>query len=402
MRSSLLVLLFVGVAHADGHPGETTILAKPGWDGMHHYACWQSEATTLCERCSIVDGNTRCTTALDETDRSRLAGENIVPANLPLELHSTAADGKVSVLVCRDDNKGGRSCLRCNPNEPCHGDLTSDELATLTLHNIVPSNPPEKRYTVATEKGGLRFFYCRPDNACDRCALQNGAEVCTKSVTAEDQEQMSKAGVAMTNPLEEAKPSAAPPPARDEPYEHKPRGFSFALELGAFDSGDGKNIYSTGLGRGWMLGYSMFEFRIESYDLADQTKTYDNVANASGRAGIYSLVARPTVFTAGPIQLVGTIGVALVTRPSLRDDPDDVDSDIVHLREQWGGALVIGGGVRIYDLVTVDVRAYPTAWSGISGNRAEADDSGKLVMTPLADSPGGVPLSINAGIGLSF
>lgn len=328
--------------------------------------------------------------------------QQVVPPNAPVEIRSTEADGRTTVLMCRDDGKGGRSCQRCMPDEQCHADLSDAELAVLASHQIVPSNPREKRYTLATEKGGLRFFYCRGGD-CDRCSIVEHKEVCTKTITDEDKTEMAKAGVTLTNAVAEpATPKPAPVHHDDGHYEHKPRGFSFALELGAFDSGDGKNIYSSGLGRGWMLGYGMFEFRIESYDLDDQTKTYDNVANASGRAGIYSIVARPTVFTAGAIEVIGTVGVALVTRPSLRDDPDDVDSDIVHLRHQWGGALVLGGGLRIWDLVTIDVRAYPAVWSGISGNRAEADDTGKLVMTPLADSPGGVPLSINAGVGLSF
>ncbi len=195
-------------------------------------------------------------------------------------------------------------------------------------------------------------------------------------------------------------PPPAPPPAVAYESRSRSRGFSFGLELGHIAPDDGKNIYGAGFGRGYVLGYSIFELRLETYDLPDQTKTYDNVDLANGRLSIYSLAARPTLKRVGPIEVTVLAGLAVLSRPSLAMDPTDILT-VAQLHDQYGAALVVGGGVRIFDVLTIDLRGYLTSWQAMSGMRAEMGDTGALTYVPVTDG-GGLPITLNAGVGLAF
>ena len=88
-------------------------------------------------------------------------------------------------------------------------------------------------------------------------------------------------------------------------------------------------------------------------------------------------------------------------RPSLGMDPDDFITDSP-MHAQIGGGALVGGGVRFYDLLTIDVRAYPTSWMAREGTRAEVGADGMLTMVQIMETPGGMPITFNAGIGVAF
>jgi hypothetical protein len=75
---------------------------------------------------------------------------------------------------------------------------------------------------------------------------------------------------------------------------------------------------------------------------------------------------------------------------------------VTQLHDQYGLGLLAGAGVRLFDVITVDVRGYLTSWMGMTGTRAEVGANAALTSTTLMDSPGGTPITLNIGAGWAF
>ncbi|MFT3696297.1 MAG: hypothetical protein QM831_24365 [Kofleriaceae bacterium] len=211
-----------------------------------------------------------------------------------------------------------------------------------------------------------------------------------------------------------------PPPVRtahvDEDHGHHgepgDRSGFVALELGAGNFADGNNIYNHGLGRGIVAGIGNLEIHFEQYDLQDRSNQFTNVAHADGIASITSVAYRVGLVKSRYMSVSGVVGLALLSRPSMiqeaPDDPDLVDfgftNDYVTM-SQWGVGAVLGGGVTLLQYFYADVRVYPTAWSSMAGMRYEMPDGAMTsVMTPVTkdNTPGGMPITFNVGIGYGF
>lgn len=166
--------------------------------------------------------------------------------------------------------------------------------------------------------------------------------------------------------------------------------------------GDDKNIWGSGLGRVYALGFSIVEMRLEQYGQDDRTHTFDNVAHAHAKLGIYSAAARIDLFSNRYVRASGLVGIALISRPYLGNDPNDISSLETFMHDQYGIALLAGGGVRLLDYITVDIRAYPASWAGTPGTRAEVGPDGKLMMVPITDAAGGIPITVTAGLAVDL
>lgn len=166
---------------------------------------------------------------------------------------------------------------------------------------------------------------------------------------------------------------------------------------------DADNIYGDGPGKTLVLGIRNFELRVfEYYDLEDKTGVYDDAEFGAGRLGITSFGYRLDLAGAGPLHLTALLGGAWVRRPSLRLDPDDISSDYV-LQAQHGLAGLVGGGVNLFGVLTIDVRAYPTMWSDLAGDsRVMVDAAGMQTVETIVESPGGMPITVNVGLGFAY
>ena len=319
----------------------------------------------------------------------------VAPPHLTPIKCADGPDHSTLCIECTDDNLSCMRCVDSAPDKPCRADLTPAELEDLKGRGIVPTNPQ-------TPGGGPTAPPPPPTDSTVQVSSTalpgGGTRLCRTTITN---------GVAGTPECKESGVPAAPtsPTAvatrTEEPYRHRRRGISFGIEVGHASPDDGQNIYGPGYGRGWVLGYWMFEARMEVYDLPDQTKTYDNVNYANGRFSIYSLAVRPTLLTVGPLEVNLLVGLAALSRPSLGTDPSDILS-VTQLHDQYGLGLLAGAGIRIYDVFTVDVRGYLTSWMGMSGTRAEVGANDALTRTTLMDSPGGTPITLNIGAGWAF
>ncbi|CAN5231324.1 hypothetical protein BH11MYX1_BH11MYX1_39950 [soil metagenome] len=219
-----------------------------------------------------------------------------------------------------------------------------------------------------------------------------------------------------------------PPPVGVQPaprHEHTPedepmkawsaplsdRGLYVGLEVGGGSFADSKSIYKAGLGRGVVLGYRLFEFRAEQYDLTDRSGMYTNVAHGDGIATITSLARRIPLAATEMVQASALVGAAFVSRPSMIA-PDEGDPSVGAgfrgdqvAKAQWGLGVLLAAGITLGGVLYADVRIYPTYWSAISGTRLEYDDTthttSKVAVTNDT-SPGGLPITFNAGVGWSF
>ncbi len=224
---------------------------------------------------------------------------------------------------------------------------------------------------------------------------------------------------------QEAPAVVAPPPLPPPRPEHMPqdepmktwsphiadRGFYCALEIGAGGFADDKNIYKSGLGRGFVLGYGAFEARFEQYDLTDRSGMFTNVAHADGIASITSIAGRIPLAQTEMLQASALVGLAVLSRPSMIA-PDEGDPTIGAAfagdqvaQAQWGIGAQLGIGITIGGIFYADARLYPTYWSAISGTRYEYDamtNTAAQVAVTQDQSPGGIPITLNAGIGYAF
>jgi hypothetical protein len=189
------------------------------------------------------------------------------------------------------------------------------------------------------------------------------------------------------------------------------RRWYLALEVGSGSFADPKSIYKSGPGRGVVLGFRLFEFRLEQYDLTDRSGMFTNVAHGDGIASVTSLAARIPVASTEMIQASVLVGIALVSRPSMIA-PDLADPSLglniqgsQVAQGEWGGGALLGVGVTLGGIFYVDARLYPTYWTGLSGIRLEYDEmthTASKVTVTNDTSPGGIPITLNAGVGYSF
>jgi hypothetical protein len=137
----------------------------------------------------------------------------------------------------------------------------------------------------------------------------------------------------------------------------------FGIEVGMMRTADMREPYSEGLGRTVVLGIKGWEIRAwERYDVAD----VDRVSISS--------VGRRINFGTGLVRARALLGVGWIRRPKSMTSSEDLFSS------QHGIAAVLGGGLQL-GVLTAELRAYPTYWSG---------------------EPGGIPVSLTVGIGISF
>jgi len=353
-------------------------------------------------------------------------------------------------LECEADGRGGTFCERCKRDpsdqlvDACSlGDDDRKELASHGItpaasraatawspwHPAKPAVPPPS--LAAGSIPGITEYHCEylatyNERVCQECKADNTCERVLRDVNQQPKNTwplapseiawLTRYGVAISNlpatPAQPPPPVVVPAPAvplhapepepEPERERHRPRGVSFGIEVGHVSPDDGQNIYGPGYGRGWVLGYSIVEVRLETYDLPDRSKTYDNVGGANGRFSVYSFAARPTLKTVGPLELTVLVGLAALSRPSLAMDPNDLISES-QLRDQYGAGVLAGVGVRLFDVLTVDLRGYLVSWQGNSGQvRAELGANDALTYATIGDPPGGMPITLNVGAGWAF
>ncbi len=212
-------------------------------------------------------------------------------------------------------------------------------------------------------------------------------------------------------PAPAAAPGPAPARARADPdirsagwVAYTEREVYVALEVGTSSFGDARNIYNAGAGRGIVVGYGPLEVRVEDYDLEDRSGMLANVAHGDGIAAVLSAAIRFPLLGGDRAAVTGLLGVAGLVRPAMATYPDPVlvatDREIQH---EAGLAALLGLGVQLEGVFYLDVRCYPTWWSGYEGTRLEYANG---IATPVAvtsdTSPGGIPITLSAGVGLGF
>ena len=201
-----------------------------------------------------------------------------------------------------------------------------------------------------------------------------------------------------------AAPTPSPPPKPTPPDLSLPFDWFVAFEVGYGQTADTDQLYGNGYGKTFVLGFKThYEFRfLESYDLEDHAGMFD-ADGGHAQLGITSLGYRwhmPTgVFALRPL-----VGIAWLRRQSLRSDPDDILTEYT-LSSQHGLGVMLGGGAQIrlgeHLAVSADVRLYPTYWASIDGTRATY--SGDMVMlTPVTESPGGMPRTLTVALTLGM
>jgi hypothetical protein len=446
LRSSLVVLLLMCTrAFAQEAPPEP-FAAPPGAPadmvrlrcsmlGTNQRSCVECRPEAggaFCERCArsldgtlVADGQCSAPDPLD-VDAINSTGLVMVARTKPrwdphakpaepvrehaIRVTVSPASGGIYMYECYDDGKGGKACGRCD-KAGCAGELDADDVARIQTQQITPSNPTrataERKRSHCINAGPkleecTECFSSNGGTACERCT-RNAAGVaeypCRAKLWREELAALTADGIVPNN-----QPAIAPEDAVPHTSRERPRSrFAFiGLEVGSMTPGDDKNIFGSGLGRGYAIGYSRFEFRFEQYDQDDRTHTYDNVAHAHAKLGIFSAGARIELFSLPLFRASVLVGAAVISRPQMQSNPDEILSDSVYLMDQYGIAAMLGGGVRLLDYISVDIRAYPASWGGINGTRAEVGSDGKLVMMPITDSPGGMPITITAGIAVDL
>jgi hypothetical protein len=446
-----------------GAPPDMTVFACRADEGDKR-SCLEctpdTTGTQFCQRCSRRTDGTPLTCAFPDaadlqvlTDNKVAASRSVMTTWRPKPAIQTYACSGDSCIECEPDGTGGTFCERCRRNSAglpvglCT--LSDADRQELTKLGVVPSahrqwprwDPWEPQRVsilppaLATGKlPGITEYRCdflAPYNqrVCQECtADRDGGTACRRvlrdanmqpvnswSLEASEVAELERRGIKVSNPPPVTAPPPPPPgggvvvapnePSKPKPpavpWKHRRRGVSFGIEVGRIGPADGNNIYGPGYGRGYVFGYSIFEVRIEGYDLPDRTNTYGNVQGANGRLNIGSFAVRPVVLTLGPIELTALLGLAAILRPWLGMDETTISSG-VERNTQYGGGAVVGGGARLYDVITIDVRAYPSTWMGSPGSRAEVGPTGMLTYVPFTDTPGGMPITFNAGVGVAF
>lgn len=460
----LVLLLVAATAHADPEappPGAPSALQAfmCKADGANR-SCLEctpdSTGGQFCERCTrTADGTPLRCTFPDDDDRGALkaigiaATRNINRTWRPKPAYQTfACTADHSCIECEPDGAGGTFCNRCK-READDGlvgacTLGADDRAELAKQGITPSATrlwstwiPWETPRVAVlppslatgQLPGITEYHCEflatyGERVCQECQRGTEGTVCARvlrdatmqpknswPLVPAEIEALESRGVKVANaqPAVQVTPPVTTPgtppvtnrPAEETGWRHRKRGVSFGIEVGHVNPADGDNIYGPGYGRGYVFGYSIFELRLENYDLPDRSRTYDNVFDATASFHIFSLAARPTLLTRGPVELTVLAGLALLVRQSMRMDPNDLVTES-EIRSQFGGGLLAGVGARVFDVLTVDVRAYLTSWQSISGMRAELGTNDALTYVPLTESPGGTPITVNVGAGWAF
>lgn len=137
----------------------------------------------------------------------------------------------------------------------------------------------------------------------------------------------------------------------------------FGIEIGMMRTGDMRDTHSEGLGRAAVLGIQGWEIRAyERYDVA----TADIIRISS--------FGRRISFGTNLVRVRALLGLAWLRRPPQNPSPEDIFTN------QQGLGAMLGGGIQL-GLLTAEIRAYPTMWSG---------------------EPGGTPVTLTVGLGLSF
>lgn len=192
-----------------------------------------------------------------------------------------------------------------------------------------------------------------------------------------------------------------PAPARVEPL----RAFRFAVgfEVGYGWTADADQVYGNGAGRVLVIATRGVELRyLEYYDLEDRSEMFD-AQGAHGRLGITSAGYRWMRPLLGSVSVRPLLGIALLRRPSMRMDPDEILSSFQMLPQYgWGILAGAGLGVRLGRLdVSADLRVYPTSWGEIDGQRGVVRD-GRYTVEAVTESPGGMPrtVTVNVMIGM--
>jgi len=158
--------------------------------------------------------------------------------------------------------------------------------------------------------------------------------------------------------------------ARREPPRAPPRFFPardrhnwFGIEVGMMRTADMREGYDEGLGRTAVLGIQGWEIRAyERYDVGDT----DIVRISS--------FGRRITLGSGLVRVRAILGLAWLRRPLANPSETAIFDD------QHGLGAMIGGGLQLA-MLTAEIRGYPTKWSG---------------------TPGGTPVSLTVGLGLSF
>lgn len=182
------------------------------------------------------------------------------------------------------------------------------------------------------------------------------------------------------------------------------RGNYLGIELGMVQIADPRNRFGNGPGKTVVLGIRNWEIR--AYERYEQQERSDPVqfGDAQGVRARFSItsVGRRIMFPTGipHIALRALIGAAWVRRDSYRNDPDALLTTTGQaMRPQHGLAAMLGGGLQAGPF-TVEMRAYPAVWADISADsRYEIDGSEP---SSMMESPGGIPVTLTAGVGFFF
>jgi len=203
-------------------------------------------------------------------------------------------------------------------------------------------------------------------------------------------------------PSPEPEPTPAP---RHHSSDDSPRfrhnfDYFIGVELGQLDPADDSNIFGAGYGRAVLFRIKGFETRFAVYDLVDRTHSYDNVGLAEGTATITSFGYRFDLFDTGVFSLSALAGGQIIARPWIGLASDDILT-VTSSHKQLGAGAILGAGIRMFGILTAEVRAYPTSWMGYDGMRAQ-NQNGMLVTMPVSQAPDGMPISVDLGIGYGF
>lgn len=204
-----------------------------------------------------------------------------------------------------------------------------------------------------------------------------------------------------------ATPTTTPTPTPPPPAPPTPRHWSIAFEVGYGWTADDQS-FGNGFGRVLAFTYKAFEMRLlEDYDLEDHSKMAANLQQR-GRMGLTSFSYRMNA-QLGPLALRPLLGVAWMRRSNLVVD-DAISSP--ELRSQHGLALQAGGGVQLVlgrIQIGADIRVYPTHWFDIAqGTFADGPPArgvirdGQFMYESVAETPGGMPRTATAWLGLNW
>lgn len=173
------------------------------------------------------------------------------------------------------------------------------------------------------------------------------------------------------------------------------------IELGHTWTGDPRNLFGNGLGRALVVGFKGWELRgFEDYDLENRAAMSNGVTDGTnGRLTITS-AGRRFSLARGPVVVRALAGAAWLRRSNVSLEPDDLRYE---LRSQHGLAALVGGGVAFGPL-SAELRAYPAVWSDLAGHTRYVydEDGGGVNAEVVEDSPGGMPITLTIGAGISW